>query len=111
MAEGAGSALLVPPKSGGSDPPSDEGPGGASAWFFFPAFVLGGLAKSLKEIKKTPYRLVVIAFLVGPFGAAMVDISITRVLVMNLPFALMIFLGFDCVLGWSGANSRSVKLS
>lgn len=68
-------------------------------WFFFPAFVLG-LAKSLKEIKKTPYRLVVIAFLVGPFGAAMVDISITRVLVMNLPFALMIFLGFDCVAGW-----------
>jgi hypothetical protein len=72
-------------------------------WFFFPAFVLG-LAKSLKEIKKTPYRLVVIAFLVGPFGAAMVDISITRVLVMNLPFALMIFLGFDCVLGWMGGK-------
>ena len=81
MAEGL-DPLLVPPKSGGSDPPSDEGPG-ASA-LVLPAFVLG-LAKSLKEIKKTPYRLVVIAFLVGPFGAAMVDISITRVLVMNLP--------------------------
>lgn len=68
-------------------------------WFFFPAFVLG-FARSFKEIKNTPYRLAVIALLVGPLGAAMVDISITRVLVMNLPFALMIFLGFDCVAGW-----------
>lgn len=68
-------------------------------WFFFPAFILG-FAKSLKEIKNPPYRLAVIALLVGPLGAAMVDISITRVLVMNLPFALMIFLGFDCFAGW-----------
>lgn len=63
-------------------------------WFFFPAFTVG-LVKSFSKIKNPAYGLILIAFLVGPLGAALVDVSITRVLVLNLPFALMILLGFD----------------
>ncbi len=87
-----------------------KGLGGHLPGSSFPPLYWGACEKPERD-QKDSLSLGGDRFLVGPFGAAMVDISITRVLVMNLPFALMIFLGFDCVLGWSGANSRSVKLS
>lgn len=63
-------------------------------WFFLPFFLLG-LWRAIKKWKEPAYRLVLIALLVGPLGAALADIAITRVLVMVLPFSLLILLGFD----------------
>lgn len=67
-------------------------------WFFFPAFIVG-LGVAIRRIRQTPYRLCFIAFLVAPMGAALVDVSITRVLVMVFALALLIFIGFDSALG------------
>jgi hypothetical protein len=66
-------------------------------WFFLPACLVG-FGKTVATIKEAPYRLTFIALFAGPLGAALVDISITRVLVMNLPFALLILTGFDWAL-------------
>lgn len=63
-------------------------------WFFLP-FFLSGLWKCLKNWKEPTYRFPLIALLVGPFGAAIADIAITRVLVMIVPFSLLIFLGVN----------------
>ncbi|HHX08316.1 MAG TPA: hypothetical protein GX730_02620, partial [Chloroflexi bacterium] len=53
-------------------------------WFFLPFFLLG-FWQSLRNFKKAEYRSVLIAWLLGPVGAAIAGISITRVLVMVIP--------------------------
>lgn len=63
-------------------------------WFFLPFFVLG-LWKSIKNWKDSAYRVALIAFLVGPLGAAVADITITRVLVMIVPLSVLIFIGIN----------------
>lgn len=63
-------------------------------WFFLPFFLLG-LWQCLKKWKEPAYRLALVALLVGPLGAAIADIAITRVLVMLVPFSLLIFLGLN----------------
>lgn len=63
-------------------------------WFFLPFFVLG-LWKSIKNWNDPAYRVALIAFLVGPLGAAVADITITRVLVMVVPFSVLIFIGIN----------------
>ncbi len=68
-------------------------------WFFLPFFLLG-LWESIKKWKEPPYRLVLVALLIGPLGAAIADIAITRVLVMVVPFSVMISLGLDQSLNW-----------
>ncbi len=68
-------------------------------WFFLPFFLLG-LWQAIKNWKEPAYRLALIALLVGPLGAAIADITITRVLVMLVPFSLLILLGVDQSLSW-----------
>jgi hypothetical protein len=68
-------------------------------WFFLPFFLLG-LWQSIKKWKEPPYRLGLISLLVGPLGAAIADIAITRVLVMLVPFSLLIFIGLNQSLEW-----------
>lgn len=68
-------------------------------WFFLPFFLLG-MWHCLKKWKQPAYRLALIALLVGPLGAALANIAITRVLVMMVPFSLMILVGFDQSLSW-----------
>jgi len=66
-------------------------------WFFLPFFLLG-LWQAIKNWKEPAYRLAFIALVVGPLGAAIADITITRVLVMLVPFSLLILLGLSQIL-------------
>jgi len=68
-------------------------------WFFFPFFLLGAW-QCLKKWKEPANRLALIALLVGPLGAAIADIAITRVLAMLVPFSLLIFIGLSQTLEW-----------
>jgi hypothetical protein len=63
-------------------------------WIFLP-FVLLGLWKALRKWKEPAYRLVLITFIIAPMGAALVDLAITRLLVMLLPFSLLTWLGLE----------------
>ena len=63
-------------------------------WFFLP-FVLLSLWKALRKWKEPAYRLVLISFLIAPMGAALVDLAITRLLVMLLPYSLLTYLGLE----------------
>jgi len=68
-------------------------------WFFLPFFLLG-LWQAIKHWKESSYRLALIALLIGPLGAAIADITITRVLVMVVPFSMLIFVGLNQTLDW-----------
>lgn len=66
-------------------------------WIFLP-FVLLGLWNALRKWKEPAYRLLLISFFIAPMGAALVDLAITRLLVMLLPFSLLTYLGLEEVL-------------
>jgi len=68
-------------------------------WFFIPFFLMGAW-QCLKNWKEPANRLVLIALLVGPLGAAIADIAITRVLVMLVPLSLLIFIGLSQTIEW-----------
>ena len=62
-------------------------------------FVLFGLGICLRQWRSSAHRALLIAVLAAPFSAALVGISITRVLAMVVPATLLTCLGFDQVLG------------
>ena len=78
-------------------------------WFLLPFFLLG-FWQGLRNWKQPAYRPALIALLVGPLGAAVADIAITRVLVTVVPFSMLIFLGFDCSLRWLSEKLPLKKL-
>lgn len=57
-----------------------------------------GLWQCIRNFRSSAHRLVLIALLVAPTGAALVDIAITRVLVLVIPAVILINLGFEHVL-------------
>lgn len=57
-----------------------------------PLFLLG-LAVCLRHARSSPHRAVILAGLATPFGAATVDIGITRVLAFVVPATILITLG------------------
>lgn len=63
-------------------------------------FSLLGLAHALRWIRLSRYRAVIIAMLVSPAAAALVQVSITRVLVFVIPAAILAAIGFEQVLEW-----------
>jgi hypothetical protein len=65
--------------------------------FVLPFFV-AGLVLCLARIRSAPHRAVLLAALAAPAGAALVDISITRVMAFNVPAVLFCTLGLDAVL-------------
>ena len=67
---------------------------GHIAWIFLP-FVLLGLWKAFRKWKEPAYHTLLVAFIIAPMGAALVDLAITRLLVMLLPFSLLTFLGLE----------------
>ena len=68
-------------------------------WLSFP-FAALGLAICLKNIRSSMHRLVLIALLAAPTGAALVGIGITRLLVMVVPATLLTALGLIAYLTW-----------
>jgi hypothetical protein len=60
--------------------------------------VLAGLALSVKNFRQSPYRAVLIAALVTPAGAALLDIGIPRVLAFVVPASILAGLGLNWAL-------------
>lgn len=63
--------------------------------------ILLGLALAVKNHRQPAWRVVIVALLCAPCGAALVDVQITRVLVMVVPAALLACLGLDHALVWA----------
>jgi len=63
-------------------------------------FVLAGLVIALWRIRQPAYRVVLIALLAAPSGAALAHIGITRVMFMVIPAAILAGLGFSWLLDW-----------
>jgi 4-amino-4-deoxy-L-arabinose transferase-like glycosyltransferase len=57
-----------------------------------------GLWQCIRNFRSSAHRLVLIALLAAPTGAALVDIAITRVLVLVIPAVVLISLGFEYAL-------------
>jgi hypothetical protein len=54
-----------------------------------------GLWQCIRNIRTSAHRVILIALLAAPSGAALVDIAITRVLVLVIPAVILISLGFE----------------
>lgn len=63
-------------------------------------FAVLGLILAIQRIKSSSYRALIIALLVAPIGAALVQIGITRTLVFVIPAVILIALGFNQVMTW-----------
>lgn len=63
-------------------------------------FTLLGLLLCLKNIRSSPYRVVLITLLIAPLGGILVATLILRVLIMVIPAALLTSLGLIAVLTW-----------
>ncbi len=61
--------------------------------------LLAGLILSLKNFRQSPYRAVLIAAVVTPAGAALLDIGIPRVLAFVVPASILAGLGLNWALG------------
>lgn len=63
-------------------------------------FVLIGLGVALKNFRSSAHRLALIALVAAPSGAALVELGVTRALVLVVPAALLTVLGVSAVLRW-----------
>jgi hypothetical protein len=63
-------------------------------------FCLLGLGLAIKNIRSSAYRVVLIALLAAPSGAALVDMGVTRALVIVIPATLLSAFGLIWALGW-----------
>ena len=75
-------------------------------WLFLP-FTLLGLWGCAKKWRQPANRIVLIGLLAAPSGAALVDVAITRLLVMIVPLALLTALGVNEALVWLGTKLRN----
>lgn len=75
--------------------------------FSFPFFVVG-LIHHLRNVKSSSSRTMLAALLTAPTGAALVSLTITRILVIVIPITLIIANGFNLTLVWL---SRKFKKS
>ena len=69
-------------------------------------FIGLGLIKTFTKLKDPAWRVVLIALLAVPTGAALVDVALTRNLVTLVPLAFLACLGLDSHLTWLGKDSR-----
>ncbi len=63
-------------------------------------FAILGLVEVLRNIRKSPYRLLLAALLAAPAGSALVGIGITRTLVFIIPATLLTALGLALSINW-----------
>ncbi len=62
--------------------------------------IITALVQSVRQFKQPEHRTLLIALLSAPAGAALVDPSITRLMVFIVPAAYLTCLGLDALLGW-----------
>ena len=75
-------------------------------------FALLGMAYILRNLRLPACRTILIAFLISPAAAALVQISITRALAFVVPAAILTAIGFEQVLQWiEDPKKRLVELS
>ncbi|HEX9018233.1 MAG TPA: hypothetical protein VF806_03555, partial [Anaerolineaceae bacterium] len=63
-------------------------------------FGLLGLGMALRHFREPAYRVLLAAVLAAPAGAALVQVGITRILVMVIPMAILTALGVSAALEW-----------
>ncbi len=63
-------------------------------------FCLFGLGLAIKNIRSSAHRVLLIALLAAPAGAALVDMGVTRALVIVVPAALLTALGLIQIFTW-----------
>jgi len=68
-------------------------------WWSLP-LVLLGLGLTLLRLRKSEYRLLLLAVIAAPSGAALASVGITRALFMVIPATLLAALAFDQVIHW-----------
>ena len=78
-------------------------------WLFLP-FTLFGLLRYLRQRREPACRVLLIALLIAPSGAALVDVAITRLLVMVVPLGLLTVLGVNEALVWLSAKIKEQRL-
>ena len=78
-------------------------------WLFLP-FTLLGLWRCIRRREEPAMRALLIALLVAPSGAALVDLAITRLLVMVVPLALLTAIGVNETLFWLSAKIKDWRL-
>jgi 4-amino-4-deoxy-L-arabinose transferase-like glycosyltransferase len=66
-------------------------------WFMLP-FVLLGIIQTAARFRQPAYRILFLAFLAAPSGAALAKLGITRILVMVIPLSIMGALTIDWLL-------------
>ncbi len=81
---------------------------GNLGWFNLP-FILIGLVVLMKHLYNSANRVILLAILAAPSGAALVGIGITRVLVMVVPMTMVAALGWQSILDWVGKERRLTK--
>ncbi len=69
-------------------------------------FILVGLGICLARLRSPTHRVLLVAMLAAPFSAALVAVSITRVLAMLVPAAMIFTLGLDRCYGWVAGRLR-----
>ena len=75
-------------------------------------FALLGMAHALRNIRLSAYRAILIALLVSPAAAALVQVSITRALVFVVPAAILTAIGLEQILQWTeDPKKRLLELS
>ena len=63
-------------------------------------FMSLGIWRCLRNLRTPAYRICLLALLAAPTGAAIVDIAITRVLVLVIPAVILGSLGLEYTLNW-----------
>jgi hypothetical protein len=74
--------------------------GYAHLWQPAAPFILIGLLTCFRFLKYSPYRMILIALLVAPSGAALAQIGITRALFMVFPASLLATIGMIVTYDW-----------
>ena len=69
-------------------------------WFFSLPFLFIGLWSIIKNFRSPAHRTILIAFLAAPFGAALAQITVLRVIWLVIPAAIATSLGLIKLLTW-----------
>jgi hypothetical protein len=73
----------------------------------FLPFVIIGLLQVIRKFRQSEYRLLLIALLAAPAGAALIRLGITRALVMVIPIAILTTIGVNLLLEFVEGESLS----
>jgi 4-amino-4-deoxy-L-arabinose transferase-like glycosyltransferase len=81
-------------------------------WMITLPFFLSGIWLVIKNIKSQAHRVILIAILASPFGAALAQVSVLRVLWFVIPASIVTALGVESFVNWLGKKSpASAKLA